>query len=177
MYIWLGINVSDQLREVEEKAREIEDRLGFANSNFTLPLHISLKISFPVQDERFDQVVRTVEEYYSSLSRFEIKVRGIENEGTIAWIRMERNPVLDRVHDDLNRILLEKYNVPLHEYDMDYKYHTTLFMDSDQSKIASAAAQMDGIPLPKVLTASRLLIGHSQTGALGTYRIYREYPI
>ena len=51
MYIWLGINVSDQLREVEAKAREVEDRIGFANSNFTLPPHVSLKISFPVQDE------------------------------------------------------------------------------------------------------------------------------
>ena len=54
MYIWIGINVSDQLLTVGEKARQIENEIGFVNSNFTLPLHVSLKISFPVEDALFD---------------------------------------------------------------------------------------------------------------------------
>lgn len=175
MYIWLGIHVDDQFAAVGKQAKEIERCIGFTHSNFTLPLHISLKISFPVADELFDTVVHTVENYYKTLSPFDIKIHGIENEGTTAWIRMERNPTLDRIHDDLNGILLEQYGVPLHEYDTDYKYHTTLFMDSDTQKISAACEQLGSVPLPDTLRADHLLIGCSPTGALGTYKVYREY--
>ena len=177
MYIWIGINVNDQLLPVGKKAKQIENEIGFPNSNFTLPLHVSLKISFPIEDALFDGVIRTIEEYYSTLSPFVLAVRGIEDENTIVWIRMERNEQIDRIHDDLNRILLEKYGVPLHEYDTDYQFHTTLFMDGDTDKINAAYAQIKDVSLPKTLTVNRLLIGCSPSGALGTYKVYREYFI
>ncbi len=177
MYIWLGINVHEPLIAAYERAKEVACKLCLEQSCTTLPFHVSLKISFPVTEEQFDSVVDTVEDYFSTIRPFSVEVAGMEVEDTIAWIRMRRNPDLDRIHDDLNRMLLEQYGVPLHEYDTDYKYHTTLFMDDDPQKIAAAAAQMDGIPLPDVLTVNRLLLGCSPTGKVGTYRVYREYPL
>ena len=44
MYIWVGIKVEDQLKMVKAQAQRIENEIGFDHSNFTLPLHISLKI-------------------------------------------------------------------------------------------------------------------------------------
>ena len=69
--------------------------------------------------------------------------------------------------------VLEKYNIPLHEYDLDYKFHTTLFMDDDWEKVKQAYRKIRHMKLPARLTAERFVIGVSASGALGTYRIYK----
>ena len=71
----------------------------------------------------------------------------------------------------------KKYGVPLHEYDMDYKFHTTLFMDSDTDKMNAAYDAIKNEPVPKTLRADRFIIGTSPSGALGTYSVYKEIKI
>lgn len=46
MYIFLGIDVDNQFAEIKNKATIIDKNIGFKNSCFTLPSHISLKASF-----------------------------------------------------------------------------------------------------------------------------------
>lgn len=89
----------------------------------------------------------------------------------IIWIRMCRNKELDKVHDDLNNLLLEKYNVRLHEYDLDYKYHTTLFMDNNTNSIKDAFDLINKMELPQSIMANQFIIGVSETGELGSYTI------
>ena len=177
MYIWLGINVDGQLADLRDRAEKIERELGVKNSCYTLPMHISLKISFPMKEELFDSVVKDVEKIYSSHRSFDINVKGIENENVIVWIRMEECETLNAIHDELNELLLRKYGVPLHEYDMDYKFHTTLFMDSDTDKMNAAYGKIKNEPVPSVLHADRFIIGTSRSGALGTYSVYKEIKI
>ena len=177
MYIWLGINVDGQLSDLRGRAEEIEKGLGVKNSCYTLPMHISLKISFPVSDELFDSIVNDVAGIYSSHQPFDVDVKGIENESVIVWIRMKENEKLNAIHDELNELLLRKYGVPLHEYDMDYKFHTTLFMDSDTDKMHAAYDTIKNEPVPKILRADRFIIGTSPSGALGTYSVYKEIKI
>lgn len=174
MYIWLGINVDGQLGGIKEKAKEIDKELAFTNSCFTLPLHISLKMSFAVDGAKFPEIAADIENYYSSVEPFEIDVRGIENEQVIVWIRMHECERLNEIHDALNDLLLKKYGIGLHEYDTDYKFHTTLFMDSDGEKINAAFERVKDTPIPKRLVADRFVIGTSQSGALGTYSVYKE---
>ena len=177
MYIWLGINVDGQLSDLRGRAEEIEKGLGVKNSCYTLPMHISLKISFPVSDELFDSIVNDVAGIYSSHQPFDVEVDGIENESVIVWIRMKENEKLNAIHDELNELLLRKYGVPLHEYDTDYKFHTTLFMDSDTDKMHAAYDAIKNEPVPKILRADRFIIGTSPSGALGTYSVYKEINI
>jgi len=177
MYIWLGINVDDQLCDLRSKAIEVERKLGMKNSCYTLPMHISLKISFPVSDELFDSIVNDVERIYSSHQTFDIDVKGIENENVIVWIRMKENEKLNAMHDELNELLLKKYGVPLHEYDMDYKFHTTLFMDNDTDKLSEAYDKVKNEPIPDMLRVNSFVIGTSPSGALGTYSVYKEIKI
>lgn len=174
MYIWLGINVDEQLKEVRKRAYAINDDLKFANFCYTLPFHISLKMSFEVEDSLFDKILADVEDYYSTLEPFEIAIKGIENESVIVWVRMRENDKLNKIHDDLNSLLLEKYGVGLHEYDTDYKFHTTLFMDGDTKKIDTAFDMVKDSPLPESITANRFIIGRSDSGALGTYSVSKE---
>jgi 2'-5' RNA ligase len=177
MYIWTGIDVDSQLSDIKSQVKLVEESIGFNNSNFTLPFHISLKISFEVDNTIYSDVVNTIVEYYKTLKPFDIEVSGIEIENVIVWLRMEESEITNKIHDDLDRILMEKYGVPRHEYDLDYKFHTTLFMDSDEEKIFSAYHKIKGMEIPLSLHADRFLIGASATGALGTYKVAHNIKI
>lgn len=174
MYIWLGIDVDNQLLEVKKKAHIIEKELNFKHSNFTLPFHISLKMSFNLDESLFENVLSDVISIYQEIKPFEVEVKGIENNHTICWIKMKENEKLNAIHDLLNKHFLEKYNIPLHEYDLDYLFHTTLFMDEDENKINQAYLLIKKAQLPKVLHVNRMIIGGSPTGTLGTYKVFKE---
>lgn len=177
MYLWTGIDIDDQVAPIRERVRQLESELGVVNSNLTLPFHISLKISFEMDEARADEVTEALTAYYRNLHPFEIPVKGIEYHTTIAWIRMKENPILNRIHDDLDRLLLDCFGVGLHEYDRDYLFHTTLCMDENAALVRRFYEALRDEPLPAVLTAGRFLIGASPAGALGTYRVRRQIDI
>lgn len=171
MYIFLGIDVDEQFSRVKSKAELIDKSIGFENSCL---LHISLKASFKIDNSTFDSVIEEVINYYLSIKPFKIDIYKLEVYDHIIWIRMCRNKELDKVHDELNKILLEKYNIGLHEYDLDYKYHTTLFMDNNTNNIKDAYNLINKIELPQSIIASQFMIGVSETGKLGSYSIYKK---
>lgn len=174
MYIFLAIDVDDQFAEIKNKANIVDKSIGFKNSCFTLPLHISLKTSFKIDVSIFDDVIEEVINYYLSIQPFKIDIYRLEMYDNIIWIRICRNDHLDKVHDDLNKKLLEKYNIKLHEYDLDYKYHTTLFMDNNNNNIRSAYNLINRIKLPQNIMANQFIIGVSETGELGSYSVYKK---
>ena len=171
MYLWVGIDVDEQLHKVKSLAQKAEKQIGFEHSNFTLPLHISLKISFQISDIDYDQIVQDIAEIYHNTKPFSISVKGLEVYDNIAWIRMNGCEALNMLHDRLNTMLLEKYHIPLHEYDLDYKFHTTLFMDDNVQKVDWAYQQVKDTELPTTLHANCFLIGSSPTGQLGTFSV------
>ena len=177
MYIWVGVEVESQIAEIKKSAFEIEKKIGFENSNFTLPMHISLKISFPVDDSVANDVIYDIEQLYRLVTPFEIDVDRIECYENISWIRYKQNDKIDEIHDRLNAMLFEKYGVGLHEYDCDYKFHTTLFMENNEEKIRMAYEMIKNVYLPKMISVNKLLIGVSESGKLGSYRVFREVNI
>ncbi|MBO4872754.1 MAG: 2'-5' RNA ligase family protein [Lachnospiraceae bacterium] len=177
MYIWIGIDVDEQVENIREKVREQEILRGIVKSNLTLPFHISLKMSFPMEEERAAAVMDAAEAYLRTFRPFDIPVAGIEYHTTIAWIRMRENPVLDRIHDGLDAMLAERFGVGQHEYDKDYLFHTTLFMEDDAGRVRQGYEAVKDEPLPAVLTADTFLIGASETGALGSYRVIRRIRV
>ena len=177
MYIWVGIKVEDQLKMVKAQAQRIENEIGFDHSNFTLPLHISLKISFPIEDAKYEIYAEEIRKIYRNTKPFEIKVRGLELENNIAWIRMEKSKALESLSTQINMVMLEKYGVQLHEYDMDFKFHTTMFMDDNESKVKSAFDKLKDYPIPSILLANKFVIGVSPLGKLGTYKVIEEINV
>ncbi len=171
MYVWTAVNVDGQLEEIKKEAQRIEKEIGFENSAFDLPSHISLKISFPVDAADEARVVETILAYYKTLKPFSVHVAGIEVEDTIVWIRIEETDVLHKIHSDLDEILLEKHGITPHRFDLDFKFHSTLFLDSDKEKIISAYNQVKDSEIPSLLCANQLIIGTSQSGKIGTYRV------
>lgn len=171
MFVWIGIDVDNQLEEVKAFTRRAEESIGFDHSNFTLPFHISLKTSFEVDSDVYPHVIDTILDYFEQIEPFDVDVSGIEYHDTIVWIRMSESLTVNRIHDDLDRIMLERFGVPRHEYDLDYMFHTTLFMDENKQKISKAYERVKDASIPSRLHARKLLIGASETGALGTYKV------
>lgn len=174
MFVWIGIDVDEQLQEVRKVIQRMDNEKKIKNSCLTLPLHISLKMSFPILEERLIDVVELLTEYYKTIEPFEIPIDGIEGHTNIVWIKMMENKCLNRIHNDLNDLLKEKFNVGLHEYDRDYLFHTTLFMDNDEKAIKECYEEIKNITLPSSLKAFKFVIGTSKTGDLGTYAVIRE---
>lgn len=177
MYIWIGIDVEKQLLDVKEKAIDIDRALAFKNSCFTLPMHISLKMSFPIRISEKEEIIKTISDYYATIKPFEIEINKIEKYEHIVWIRMKENEYLNKISFDLNDILLKKYKIGLHEYDLDYQFHTTLFMDDDSDKVNRAFAEIQSVVLPKTISANKFAIGTSESGDLGTFSIYRSMAV
>lgn len=174
MYVWIGIDVDNQFKEIKNKALVIDKNIKFKNSCFTLPLHISLKTAFKVDKDHFEKIISTIINYYLSIKPFRIDIDSLEKYDNIIWIRMSRNKELDKIHDGLNDILKNEYGIELHEYDLDYKYHTTLFMDNDFNAINEAYNTIKNEELPSSIFANQFLIGTSESGDLGTYTIYKK---
>ena len=173
MIVWVGIDMDSQYGLVKEVTKAVEKEVGVDHSNFTLPMHVSLKISFNVEERDFQAVEDVITAIYDRTEPFEIAVKGIELHENICWIRMKENPRLNALSEELNYTLRDKFGVPLHEYDLDFKFHTTLFMDDDAEKVAKAYEKVKDIPVPDKLMARRFVIGTSESGDLGTYKIYK----
>ncbi len=177
MYIWVGINVEDQLKEVRGAVDSVFGKIDISNVTCQLPLHISLKISFEIENSIFDRVLGDITDIYNAQNPFEISVKGVEKHENIEWIRMYSNEDLESLATKLNMMLKEKYGIPLHEYDLDFIFHTTLFMDDDAEKINAAHALLGDVKLPEILMANTFVIGTSETGKNGTYRVYKTIEV
>ena len=177
MFIWVGINVEEQLKETRMAVDGVFERIDISNVTCQLPLHISLKISFEIKNEVFDSVLNDIIDIYNAQKPFEIKVKGIEKHENIMWIRMYSNEDLEALATSLNVMLRDKYGVPLHEYDLDFIFHTTLFMDDDAEKINAAHNLLGDLKLPQTLTANTFVIGKSETGENGTYMVYKTVRV
>ena len=60
MYIWVAIDVNEQVGELREKAENYVSTHGLSSPTLTLPFHISLKISFQIPDNRCQEEVQDI---------------------------------------------------------------------------------------------------------------------
>jgi len=171
MYIWTGIDVDEQLLPLKEKVYEIRRKLDFDNANPDFPFHMSLKISFFVNDNVADRLIDDIKHWYKTISPFYVQTDSIQRENSIVWLRYCDHYELNKIHDQLNNMLLSKYGIPLHEYDTDYKFHTTLFMNQSVDELQTAFELVKSEMVPDRVYVNSFLIGTSESGDFGTFKI------
>ncbi|MBQ8295751.1 MAG: 2'-5' RNA ligase family protein [Clostridia bacterium] len=177
MYIWVAIDVSEQLKELRREAERVTEELSFFNAALTLPMHISLRISFWVAEDKVAAVIKRIEEYYAAVSPFEIFPKAVENNGNVVWLSIREHAKLKKIHQDLVDLLLREYAIPLHEFDETFLYHATLFYGREQKTAELAYRRMQNATFPKTVQVNRLLIGCSESGAAGEYRVLKTYEL
>ncbi len=177
MYIWVAIDVNEQVIKLREVAENYIKEHGLSSTTFSLPFHISLKISFQVPDDKIEEVVSDICDFYKSLKPFQIKIKGIEKSGQIVWITMQDSYELADIHKKLDEMLLEKYGVAQHGFDKDFIFHTSVLMLNNEEEIARAYDAIKGTNIPKTLRAERFIIGSSNLGLAGTYSVVEEIDL
>lgn len=172
MFIWTAVDVNDQLIELRNMVKEIEKDVHFGQSDLTLPMHISLIISKEIPNEKYDDVIRDMRKILGSCNAFSVNVKGIELHETISWLAMEPNEQLEKLHEQLCRLFSEKYGIQLHKFDTEFRYHSTLLLDNDEKAVKEAFLKIMDTPVPSEIRATRFVIGGSETGAIGSYRVF-----
>lgn len=173
MYIWFAIDVNNSLKHLRKYAKEISSEIDFKENQYSLPFHISLKISCLIKDEDYDSIFNDVVNYFNTLKPFKINTNKIELNDTICWLTMKENKNLVSIHEYLDDLFKNKYGYNPHPFDLEFMYHTTLVLDSNINLVKEAYLKLKDFKVPKTLTAYKFIIGGSKNGKTGTYSVYQ----
>ena len=79
--------------------------------------------------------------------------------------------------EEKNKVLNEEYNIPYHEYDLEFIFHTTIFMNDDKSLIKKGYDILKDEELPEEIFVNKCLIGTSEDGLSCTFKVIKEITI
>ena len=176
MYIWVGCKLPEDFeRKIRSLCLEQNKALGLNTAAFSLPQHVSLKISF--QSERHEEILDYLEEFLSKQSPFPLRIQGAAQEGNILWLPVAENETLRRLHDQLDIELEQRFSIPQHEFDKCFLFHSTLFMDEDTDKLSRMCQLLEAHPIEQDLQVDTFLLGLSENNLPGECRIVRQIQI
>ena len=172
MYIWTAIDLGRQVDGIRKRAEAVCSEMGVDNPALTLPSHISLKISCEIDDRYFDEAVERLSEKFEETLPFEIKRDDIEQNGGIVWIKHFPSDKLQALHNFLVEFF-RKYGCSDHIFDSDFAFHTSLYVGKADvaEKIYEEIKNTD---IPDRLTVESFIIGCSETGLAGEYRVLKR---
>ena len=174
MYIWVAIDVDEQVKELREYAENYTKKHGVSSPTLTLPFHISLKISFRVPDNLCQNVMNDIRDLFRSIKPFTIPVKAVEASGQIIWLTTLDCAELTYTHNRLDKLLLDKYGIEQHPFDKSFIFHTSILIMNNEENIRSAFDEIKNINIPRVLDARQIIIGLSKSGQAGTYKVEEE---
>lgn len=133
MLNWIGVLLpKDFSLLARDKIKNLNSQVGLNEEMLNFPMHISLKKMFEFDD--YLLVCDELEKYFNTIEPFEVETDKVDNFENILWISFKKNEYLEKIHKDIDDILL-KNNIPITEIDSNFVFHTTLFLDTDLNKI------------------------------------------
>ena len=164
--------MESRMPETKRDIRKIASSLGREDLPcFSLPLHLSLKISFPVPDERAYAVRDAVRGIFADVKAFPVAFTGAERRGGLVWLRAEPSWELCTLHETLDRTLSEGFGVPQAPFDRCFLFHVTLFQGLTEEEASKALGAVNAAVLPMQVRAGSFLLGSSPDGAPGSWRV------
>ena len=106
--------------------------LRLSDRFFRFPLHISLKRTYYVED--YTIVKKEIKKLLDSYSDIVIDRLYPYKNKDMLWLRINNENTLIDLHNKLDYLLLDKFNIPIDEFDKNYVPHITLYRD-DEDKI------------------------------------------
>ena len=176
MYIWIGCKLPESFaQEIRGRCLEQNRAIGLDLVAFSLPQHVSLKISF--QSERYDEIVAYLSGFLSVQKPFSLRIQQAAQAGNILWMPVSDNEELRQLHARLDALLERHFGIEQHEFDTCFLFHSTLFMDPDTGKIAKMREALLPCPIARELTVDTFLLGLSETGKAGSYHVVRQIKV
>lgn len=176
MFIWIGCELPKEFElDLRDACLEASEGLELDFSCFTLPQHISLKISFQAGPD-YEPVLDFVESLLRKEKKFYVNPKEPEQAGSILWLAFRESGTLRRLHNLLDRDLKRWFGIPQHLFDKAFAFHSTLAMGKPE-EIAAYKARLEGLDLPESLKIPAFLLGISESGKGGTYRVVRRIEL
>ena len=176
MYIWIGCKLPEDFAQALRTFCLRENAaIGLDTTAFSLPQHISLKISFDAPE--YEQVLDELSAFLSAERSFSVRLLPPQRQGQILWLPAEEDPVLRQLHDRLDGFLERRFGIPQHEFDKAFLFHSTLFIDSRGEKLHRMHRVLSPFPLPRELQIDTFLLGISPDGTAGSFRVVRSVEI
>ena len=176
MCLWIGCKLPESFEtEILSLCLKQNEALGLDTVAFSLPQHISLKISFETAAN--EAVLEALTAFLSEQKPFAVQIGDPSQNGNILWLPAAENSVLRQLHDRLDTLLETGFGIPRHPFDKAFLFHSTLFIDDDREKIAKMREALASCPIARSLTVDTFLLGISETGKAGTYRVVRQIQV
>ncbi|MBO5211630.1 MAG: 2'-5' RNA ligase family protein [Clostridia bacterium] len=174
MFLWVGAvfenNAEDEIRSITNKLNE---NYNLSTVVFSLPQHISLKISFECDD--YKKVIDYIKTQLSVFESFDVEISDVSKiDGSLIWLDISENETLRKIHDLLNYSLLRDFNIPLKSFDGDeFKFHSTLFFDSSINEKHQALIDefKKHFLLPRKYVIKKIKFAISQTLTPGEFEV------
>ena len=160
MFIWVGCDINPKFLEYREKVKELNSEINASETAFNFPQHISLKITFEMDEDIAKHCIKDMIELLKEAKPFTAKISGLELQDGIIWLRVEESEQFKFLHDELDQIAIS-YAVKQHPFDKDFIFHSTVVMDEDKEKLAALYEKLKDIPYPEELKINTFLVGHS----------------
>ena len=176
MYIWVGCKLPEAFElEIRNLCLELNKDIGLDTVAFSLPQHVSLKISF--QSLQYQQIIEDLTVYLTAQKPFSLRIQSAEQAGGILWMPVAENEQLRRLHTELDTRLENCFGIGQHEFDKCFLFHSTLFMDADTERISQMRDVLAKYPIERELHTDTFLLGLSETGKPGECRIVRQIKV
>ena len=175
MYIWVGCDINPKFLEFREKVKEFNADLNLSERALNLPQHISLKITFEMDEALAKHCIKDIVEHLKTVKPFMAKIEELElrDEGII-WLRMEEKEEFKALHKELDEIAIS-YAVKPHALDKQFIFHSTVIMDEDKEKLATMFEKVKTLPYPEELKINTFLVGHSDDNI--TFKVDRRIKV
>ena len=175
MYIWIGGRLPETFeKEIRGALTERLEGVEADISGLSLPQHISLKISFEA-GQQYEEILDYLEGLLEQEEPVSVAPSGVERQGGILWVTFEENQRLQQLHGILDRELEARFGVGQHMFDQCFKFHSTLCMGEPEA-MDRLQESMTEVVLPRGLEINAFLLGVSESGKSGTYRVVRTVP-
>ena len=176
MYLWVGCKLPENFEKtLRAHCLALNEKIGLDTAPFSLPQHISLKISFDA-GAQCRRITQWLETELKRESRFYVNLLPPEQMASILWLPVADTPRLTALHEKLDRELEHRFGIPQHPFDREFRFHSTLFMDEDTEKLSQMAALLSPLTFPDPLPIDTFLIGLSTDGKTD-FQILREVNI
>ena len=180
MYIWIGLVLEkDDENYIRDICKEENKYFNINEQAFTLPQHISLKTSFNANE--YAKVIQYLKEELKDINAIELKACNLTIiDGKVIWLDIEENTFLRELHNKINLLLKEKFNIGLSGYDGEnFKFHSTLFQETEYNENINKIGLVlkENMKIPFLVNIKELSFGISEVGRVGTYKVIEKIEL
>jgi 2'-5' RNA ligase len=109
----------------------------------------------------FDEVKEQIKSFIVERGKINCAVGSIEIHKNMIWLPIETRGDLSGWHDCLDKILLEKFNIPIVPFDANFHPHISLFTKGSEEQIAQMYERLKCQIQLMEITLNKFVIGSS----------------